>query len=72
MEDIEKNCKLINDIIKASVYYGGDAGGPYLSDNKDLLIALNNYINDNNLSGKVIINNFIGYEIPYLSIKLDK
>lgn len=36
--------RLLNKIIKESIDHGGDSGGPYLTNEKDLIQAMKDYI----------------------------
>lgn len=41
---LNRNLQLINEIIKASVIHGGDAGGPYYYDKESVIDAMKKYM----------------------------
>lgn len=51
---MENEIKLINNIVLQAIEHGADIGGSYDSNEKNLIIALNNWINYHNLSSKYI------------------
>ncbi len=67
--DLEKvqEIKLINMIIEEAVFHGGDRGGAYFSNEKDLVKCMEEYLKEMNLDNTFCV--AISEHIPYFTKK---
>lgn len=59
--NIEYEIELINNIIKESVIHGGDDGGPYFCNTREIINSINNWLIFHNLTNFYTIE----YQKPY-------
>lgn len=55
--DLDYLCDKINDLIVEAVKHGGDAGGPYFSNQNDLIVSIENLLYCLNIHKDTIIYN---------------
>lgn len=70
---VDKEIKLINEIIAQAVIHGGDSGGPYCSNGNNLIKALKDWLSAKELEDQYKIGIKSYYNIPDipLIVKMD-
>lgn len=63
----EQEIKLINMIIEEAVFHGGDRGGAYFSNEKDLVKCMEKYLKETNLDNAFCVT--ISEHIPHFAKK---
>ena len=69
MENIEKEINIVNNFIEQSIYHGGDSGGPYFSNEEELVEVIKIYLEYKGISDEYEIGWDRFHNIPHIEKK---
>lgn len=67
---VEKEINIINSLIEKAIYHGGDSGGPYFSNEDDLIVTIKSWIEYKDLADKYEIGWDKFHNIPHIERSL--